>query len=65
MMISINGTQPRIFQLGTGATTAGLSMQLAKEAGLKVISESTGSADKQQFTRYYERRCADTDLPGS
>ncbi|MEU8365315.1 aspartyl protease family protein [Nonomuraea sp. NPDC048882] len=53
MMISINGTQPRIFQLDTGATTAGLSMQLAKEAGLEVISESKGSADGQQFTMYY------------
>jgi hypothetical protein len=53
MMISINGTTPQIFQLDTGATTAGLSMRLASEAGLEVISESTGRADGQQFKMYY------------
>ncbi|GAA0947910.1 aspartyl protease family protein [Nonomuraea longicatena] len=53
MEISVNGTAPRTFLLDTGATTAGLSMRLAKEAGLEVISESTGRADGQQFKMYY------------
>ncbi|MFC7591963.1 aspartyl protease family protein [Nonomuraea antimicrobica] len=53
MEISINGTAPKIFQLDTGGTTAGLTMELAREAGLKVVSTSTGSADGQRFTMYY------------
>ncbi|MGN9845446.1 aspartyl protease family protein [Nonomuraea sp. H19] len=53
MEVSINGTPPRIFQLDTGATTAGLTMELAREAKIDVVSTSMGSADGQRFVMYH------------
>lgn len=54
--VSVNGTAPQKFVFDTGGETVDMSTELARKAGLRAVSTTTGrvgGANGQEITRYH------------
>jgi tetratricopeptide (TPR) repeat protein len=53
LQVSINGRPPATFLLDTGATTAGFTLDLAEDAGLKWISKSSARIENKDWEMFH------------